>query len=200
MRTMATTGGVPSGRQDERERHGELEQRSPVRHDRGERARAAGRAGSPGTCAAGASAKRVSGLLLVITQTTLGKWWLSFENPAQNQSASWTALAPAIQFGAKAKQDDRDPVVLGAGREEEGLVGDPGERHEQGERSGSARARGTARRGLAAPWPRRRGTARRRAGRASCRRTSVAAERAAAWSCPCAGSRERRRRGGSSVP
>ncbi len=48
--------------------------------------------------------KRVNGPLLVITQTTVGKWWLSFEKPAQNQSAICTALAPAIQLGAKAKQ------------------------------------------------------------------------------------------------
>src|SRR5262249_55417703 len=48
-------------------------------------------------------AKRVTGLLEVITQTTAGEWWLSLENPAQNQSASCTALAPAIQLGARAK-------------------------------------------------------------------------------------------------
>lgn len=48
--------------------------------------------------------KRVNGPLLVMTQTTVGKWWFSLEKPAQNQSAICTALAPAIQSSAKAKQ------------------------------------------------------------------------------------------------
>lgn len=46
---------------------------------------------------------RVSGPLLVITATTVGKWWLSFETPAKNHSASCTAFAPAIHSVAKAK-------------------------------------------------------------------------------------------------
>lgn len=46
----------------------------------------------------------MNGLLLVITQTTAGKWWFSFEIPAHAQSASCTAIAPAIQSGAATKQ------------------------------------------------------------------------------------------------
>jgi hypothetical protein len=46
---------------------------------------------------------RSTGLLLTITHTTVGKWWLSLENPAQNHSASWTALAPAIQWPPTAR-------------------------------------------------------------------------------------------------
>ena len=45
--------------------------------------------------------KRVSGLFDTITQTTDEKWRLSFDTPAQNQSASMTALAPGIQSVAK---------------------------------------------------------------------------------------------------
>ena len=45
----------------------------------------------------------MTGLLLVITHTTVGKWWFSFETPAQNQSASWTAFAPPIQSAVAAK-------------------------------------------------------------------------------------------------
>jgi hypothetical protein len=40
---------------------------------------------------------RVKGLFDVITQTVAGKWSLSLEMPAQNQSAACTALEPAIQ-------------------------------------------------------------------------------------------------------
>ena len=50
------------------------------------------------------NSKGSTGLLLTITPTTAGKWWFSFETPAQNQSASCTALAPEIQFPAKRKQ------------------------------------------------------------------------------------------------
>jgi len=46
---------------------------------------------------------RTSGALLVITHVTVGKWWFSFDMPAQNQSASCTAFAPAIQGLANAK-------------------------------------------------------------------------------------------------
>ena len=46
---------------------------------------------------------RVNGLLLVITHTTAGKWWLSLEKPAQNHSASCTPCAPAIQLPANTK-------------------------------------------------------------------------------------------------
>ena len=41
--------------------------------------------------------------LILITHTTAGKWWLSLEKPAQNQSASWTDFAPAIQLPANRK-------------------------------------------------------------------------------------------------
>ncbi len=44
--------------------------------------------------------KRVKGPLLVITQTTAGKWWLSLLTPAKNQSASWTTMAAAIHCGS----------------------------------------------------------------------------------------------------
>jgi hypothetical protein len=42
-------------------------------------------------------------LLLIIAHTTVGKWWFSFEKPAQNHSASWTAFAPPSQASLAAK-------------------------------------------------------------------------------------------------
>ena len=56
--------------------------------------------------------ERVSGPLLVITQTTVGKWWLSFETPAQNQSASCTAMAPASMGALLAWLDQRKHPVF----------------------------------------------------------------------------------------
>ena len=46
--------------------------------------------------------KRVKGLLLVITPTTAGKWWFSFETPAQNQSAACTPFAPGTKSALSA--------------------------------------------------------------------------------------------------
>src|SRR5690606_24960941 len=48
--------------------------------------------------------KRETGLLLVMTPMTAGKWWFMLETPAQNHSASATALAPAIQSPARRQQ------------------------------------------------------------------------------------------------
>ena len=47
---------------------------------------------------------RVSGLLLCITATTDGKWWLSFEVAAHIQIATQTSFEPANQSAAKRKQ------------------------------------------------------------------------------------------------
>jgi len=51
---------------------------------------------------------RRKGLLLVITAMTAGKCWFSFEVAAQSQTASCTALEPAIQSPANAKQTRRE--------------------------------------------------------------------------------------------
>ena len=47
--------------------------------------------------------KFVIGLLLVMTPTTQGKWWFSFENPAKNHRARATAFAPAMGLPARRK-------------------------------------------------------------------------------------------------
>ena len=47
---------------------------------------------------------RVSGLLLCITATTEGKWWLSFEVAAHIQIATQTSFDPASQSPANMKQ------------------------------------------------------------------------------------------------
>jgi hypothetical protein len=47
---------------------------------------------------------RVSGLLLCITATTHGKWWLTFDVAAQSQMATQTSFDPASQSPAHMKQ------------------------------------------------------------------------------------------------
>ena len=47
---------------------------------------------------------RVSGLLLCMTATTDGKWWLSFEVAAHIQMATQTSFEPAIQSSTNMKQ------------------------------------------------------------------------------------------------
>ena len=64
---------------------------------------AADRWGTSCRSACGSRAWRRNGALLVITQITEVKWCVSFETPAQNQSAIYTALAAGIQFEARTK-------------------------------------------------------------------------------------------------
>ena len=121
--------------------------RAPCRRGPSRRrgARGAGRRDSGGTSARRSQAKRVTGLLLVITQTTAGKWWFSFETPAQNQSASCTALAPAIQLPASDEAHGRGPVVLGPQRQEDRAIGDRQHRHQHDDGQQAAQSLGRRR-------------------------------------------------------
>ena len=75
-----TISGHAAVREQQHDRNAELERRAGVAHRRRPAATAAGRPGSCGTSACAARRSAMNGLLLVITHTTAGKWWLSLEN------------------------------------------------------------------------------------------------------------------------
>ena len=188
---MATTGGVPSGVSEEGD--AARRARAPCRAcaTTSPAARAAGRAGSRGTCGAAASGKRVNGPLLVITQTTRREVVVELREAGPEPERELHGLGAGDPVRREGEADDRDPVVLGARGEEEGLVGDAERAAPAGRAAGSARARGRRDERAQRHDAGRRSVERdvERAARA-CRRRAGAAERAAAWSCPGAGSRE----------
>ena len=62
-------------------------------------------------------------MLLIITVTTNGKWWLSFEDAAPHQMQTKTSCAATIMLRQREEEDDHQVAVdLGPRGEERDLV------------------------------------------------------------------------------
>ncbi len=71
--------------------------------------------------------------MLIITVTTKGKWWFSFEDAAPHQMQTKTSCAATIMFVEREEEDDHQVAVdLGPGGQERDLVAQA-EQDEEGE-------------------------------------------------------------------